>query len=216
MPMRLPIDPKGEFKFNEPPPYVQNSQGDGMAVDKAGRFYVTSKLGVQIFDPTGRPCGVLPKVDDDQPLDDVRPRRPGSQRALHRARHDDLQPEADGPEGEIGGRANQLSAWAWPTPTGIARTEIGDARRSPRPLLPPPRTPPVQVGGPKWLAQSGVTHAGYTDMPLFIENYCAGTVGILHRPDEPRNSISSLGVPSLRSDVALAIRFAQPPVPVRS
>ena len=68
MPMRLPIDPKGEFKFNESPPYVQSAQGDGMAVDKAGRFYVTSKLGVQIFDPTGRPCGVLPKVDNDQPL----------------------------------------------------------------------------------------------------------------------------------------------------
>ncbi|HEY1190617.1 MAG TPA: alpha/beta hydrolase-fold protein [Gemmata sp.] len=68
MPMRLPIDPKGEFKFNEPPPYVQNSQGDGMAVDKVGRFYVTSTMGVQIFDPTGRPCGVLPKVDADQPL----------------------------------------------------------------------------------------------------------------------------------------------------
>ena len=68
MPMRLPIDPKGEFKFNEPPPYQQNSQGDGMAVDKAGRFYVTSKVGVQIFDPTGRPCGVLPKVNSDQPL----------------------------------------------------------------------------------------------------------------------------------------------------
>ena len=33
-----------------------------------GRFYVTSDLGVQIFDPTGRPCGVLPKVDQDQPL----------------------------------------------------------------------------------------------------------------------------------------------------
>jgi enterochelin esterase family protein len=68
MPMRLPIDPKGEFKFNEPPPYIQNSKGDGMAVDKVGRFYVTSELGVQIFDPTGRPCGVLPKVDKDQPL----------------------------------------------------------------------------------------------------------------------------------------------------
>lgn len=39
-----------------------------MAVDKAGRFYVTSKLGVQVFDPTGRPCGVLPKPDNDQPL----------------------------------------------------------------------------------------------------------------------------------------------------
>ncbi len=68
MPMRLPIDPKAEFKFNESPPYVPNAQGDGMAVDNAGRFYVTSKLGVQVFDPTGRPCGVLPKVDNDQPL----------------------------------------------------------------------------------------------------------------------------------------------------
>ncbi|MDA8743397.1 alpha/beta hydrolase-fold protein [Rubripirellula amarantea] len=68
MPMRLAVDPKGEFNFNEPPPYVASSRGDGMAVDKAGRYYVTSDLGVQIFDPTGRPCGVLPKVDKDQPL----------------------------------------------------------------------------------------------------------------------------------------------------
>ncbi|QDU97121.1 alpha/beta hydrolase-fold protein [Lignipirellula cremea] len=68
MPMRLPIDQKGEFRFHEAPPYVAASRGDGMAVDKIGRFYVTSALGVQIFDPTGRPCGVLPKVDEDQPL----------------------------------------------------------------------------------------------------------------------------------------------------
>jgi sugar lactone lactonase YvrE len=39
-----------------------------MAVDRAGRFYVTSAVGVQVFDPTGRPCGVLPKVAGDQPL----------------------------------------------------------------------------------------------------------------------------------------------------
>jgi enterochelin esterase-like enzyme/sugar lactone lactonase YvrE len=68
MPMRLPIDQKGEFRFNEPPPYVAVAKGDGMAVDKVGRYYVTSDLGVQVFDPTGRPCGVLPKVDNDQPL----------------------------------------------------------------------------------------------------------------------------------------------------
>jgi enterochelin esterase family protein len=68
MPMRLPIDPTGEFRFNEPPPYVAASRGDGMAVDNAGRYYVTSELGVQIFDPTGRPCGILPKVNGDQPL----------------------------------------------------------------------------------------------------------------------------------------------------
>ncbi|MCA9013205.1 MAG: SMP-30/gluconolactonase/LRE family protein, partial [Planctomycetaceae bacterium] len=68
MPMRLPIDPEGEFKAKEPPPYIQVAKGDGMAVDRIGRYYVTSELGVQIFDPTGRPCGVLPKVDPGQPL----------------------------------------------------------------------------------------------------------------------------------------------------
>jgi enterochelin esterase-like enzyme/sugar lactone lactonase YvrE len=68
MPMRLPIDDDGEFRFNEPPPYLTASRGDGMAVDKKGRYYITSALGVQIFDPTGRPCGVLPKPDRDQPV----------------------------------------------------------------------------------------------------------------------------------------------------
>ena len=68
MTMRLPIDRAGAFEFNEPPPYVSTARGDGMAVDKRGRFYVTSTLGVQIFDPTGRPCGVLPKPDPAQPL----------------------------------------------------------------------------------------------------------------------------------------------------
>ena len=38
MPMRLPIDPKGEFKFNEPPPYVQNSQGDGGVISPCCRL----------------------------------------------------------------------------------------------------------------------------------------------------------------------------------
>ncbi len=68
MSMRLAIDPKGEFKFNEPPPYQLASKGDGMAVDKVGRYYVTSGLGIQIFDPTGRQCGVLAKPNDAQPL----------------------------------------------------------------------------------------------------------------------------------------------------
>lgn len=68
MTLRIPIDPKGEFKFNEPPPYQAASRGDGMAVDSKGRYYITSALGVQIFDPTGRPCGLFPKPDEDQPL----------------------------------------------------------------------------------------------------------------------------------------------------
>jgi enterochelin esterase family protein len=68
MPLRCAIDDKGEFRFHEPPPYLTTARGDGMAVDKKGRYYITSELGVQVFDPTGRPCGLLPKPDRDQPL----------------------------------------------------------------------------------------------------------------------------------------------------
>jgi sugar lactone lactonase YvrE len=68
MTMRLPVDPNGEFKPQEPPPYQVVSKGDGMACDRVGRYYVTSALGVQIFDPTGRLCGVLPKPDPAAPL----------------------------------------------------------------------------------------------------------------------------------------------------
>lgn len=68
MQLRLPINYDGEFRFNQPPRYLDAAKGDGMAVDQTGRYYVTSELGVQIFDPTGRPCGVLPKPNADQPL----------------------------------------------------------------------------------------------------------------------------------------------------
>ena len=68
MPMRLSIDDAGDFNFHQPPPYLNASRGDGMAVDRSGRYYVTSAEGVQVFDPTGRPCGVLPKPDATQPL----------------------------------------------------------------------------------------------------------------------------------------------------
>ena len=61
MSLRLPIDPKGEFRFHEPPPYQAASKGDGMTVDRVGRYFVTSALGVQVFDPLGRLCGVLDK-----------------------------------------------------------------------------------------------------------------------------------------------------------
>jgi enterochelin esterase family protein len=68
MAMRRPIDPKGEFKSHEPPPYKKASSGDGMTTDSIGRFYVTTALGVQVFDPTGRLCAVLPKPQPDKPL----------------------------------------------------------------------------------------------------------------------------------------------------
>jgi enterochelin esterase-like enzyme/sugar lactone lactonase YvrE len=68
MTLRRPIDPNGESKFNEPPPYQTASRGDGSATDRAGRYYVTSAVGVQVFDPTGRQCGVLPKPLEASPL----------------------------------------------------------------------------------------------------------------------------------------------------
>jgi sugar lactone lactonase YvrE/enterochelin esterase-like enzyme len=68
MTMRRPIDPAGEFKFHEAPPLKKGASGDGMTSDTTGRYYVTSALGVQVFDPTGRLCGVLPKPQADKPL----------------------------------------------------------------------------------------------------------------------------------------------------
>lgn len=62
MAMRRPIDPKGEFKSQQPPPYLAAASGDGMTSDEQGRFYVTTALGIQVFDPTGRLCGVLAKA----------------------------------------------------------------------------------------------------------------------------------------------------------
>jgi enterochelin esterase family protein len=68
MTLRRPIDPKGEFQPRSPPPYQTASRGDGMTSDTIGRYYVTSALGVQVFDPLGRLCGVLTKPQPDKPL----------------------------------------------------------------------------------------------------------------------------------------------------
>jgi len=40
------------------------SKGDGMTADTAGRYYVCTELGVQMFDPTGRLGGVILKPED--------------------------------------------------------------------------------------------------------------------------------------------------------
>jgi sugar lactone lactonase YvrE/enterochelin esterase-like enzyme len=68
MTMRRPIDSKGEFKSGELPPYLPRASGDGMTSDSVGRYYVTTALGVQVFDPTGRLCGVLDKPQPDKNL----------------------------------------------------------------------------------------------------------------------------------------------------
>lgn len=47
-----------------PPAKPGVAGGDGMTVDTAGRVYVTSALGVQIFSPTGEAIGILPKPKD--------------------------------------------------------------------------------------------------------------------------------------------------------
>ncbi|MFO0922403.1 MAG: SMP-30/gluconolactonase/LRE family protein [Pirellulales bacterium] len=60
------IHPEKGLQFAAPymslrlPSPMQASKGDGMATDAQGRYYVTSAVGLQVFDPTGRLCGVLP------------------------------------------------------------------------------------------------------------------------------------------------------------
>jgi sugar lactone lactonase YvrE len=41
-----------------------DSGGDGMAVDKEGRSFITSHVGIQMFDPTGRLGGVIARPSD--------------------------------------------------------------------------------------------------------------------------------------------------------
>jgi sugar lactone lactonase YvrE/enterochelin esterase-like enzyme len=68
MTLRLPIDSMGEFRLGEPPPCESASKADGLCTDWRGRYYVTSALGVQVFDPTGRMCGVLNRPQSSAPL----------------------------------------------------------------------------------------------------------------------------------------------------
>ncbi len=55
----------GQLEFSQPymtmrvPTGSVSSKGDGMTTDAAGRYYVTSAAGLQIFDPTGRMAGVV-------------------------------------------------------------------------------------------------------------------------------------------------------------
>ena len=41
------------------PPGTARSEGDGMAVDAEGHYFVTSSLGIQMFDVTGRLSGII-------------------------------------------------------------------------------------------------------------------------------------------------------------
>ncbi len=52
------------------------SKGDGMTTDAVGRYYVTSAVGIQMFDPTGRMGGVI-AAPTDQPIVSVAFAGPG-------------------------------------------------------------------------------------------------------------------------------------------
>jgi sugar lactone lactonase YvrE len=61
MTMRTAVDEAATGNRMRAPDYKTASGGDGMCSDTLGRYYVATALGVQVFDPTGRHCGVLPK-----------------------------------------------------------------------------------------------------------------------------------------------------------
>lgn len=49
----------------------QGTGSDGMTVDSVGRLYVTTRAGLQMFDPIGRMGGVIHKPLPDRPLSNV-------------------------------------------------------------------------------------------------------------------------------------------------
>ncbi len=61
------VEPDGGLKFKQPyytmrlPTGKIDSGADGMKVDAAGRIYVATHLGLQVFDPAGRLSGVIDK-----------------------------------------------------------------------------------------------------------------------------------------------------------
>jgi sugar lactone lactonase YvrE len=61
------IEPDGGLKFKQPYYTLRVAPGkgdcgaDGMRADALGRMYVATQLGLQVFDPQGRLCGVIDK-----------------------------------------------------------------------------------------------------------------------------------------------------------
>ncbi|MEJ7617393.1 MAG: SMP-30/gluconolactonase/LRE family protein [Pyrinomonadaceae bacterium] len=60
------IQPGGDLKFKQRyywlhiPDNADDSQADGMRVDRDGRLYVATRLGIQICDQAGRVNGIIP------------------------------------------------------------------------------------------------------------------------------------------------------------
>lgn len=61
------VETDGDLKFKEGYysarliPGREGSGADGMTIDSLGRLYVATYAGLQVFDPTGRSCGVILK-----------------------------------------------------------------------------------------------------------------------------------------------------------
>lgn len=62
------VDGPGQLKFGEKyygpvqtPFHTPQPGSDGMTVDDMGRLFVCTHVGLQMFDPTGRPCGAIAK-----------------------------------------------------------------------------------------------------------------------------------------------------------
>jgi sugar lactone lactonase YvrE len=64
------VETDGRLAFKQPyyalrtPPGQTASGADGMTVDTAGRLYVATRVGLQVFDPTGRLSGVIRKPQE--------------------------------------------------------------------------------------------------------------------------------------------------------
>ncbi|MDB6152599.1 MAG: gnl 3 [Chthoniobacteraceae bacterium] len=68
MTLRTEVNINAKSPDGRSPVYNGSAAGDGMTTDTIGRYYVTSALGVQVFDSTGRLCGVIPKPQPSKPL----------------------------------------------------------------------------------------------------------------------------------------------------
>ena len=61
------VEPDGGLKFKQPYYTLRTASGkidsgaDGMTIDSPGRLYVSTHLGLQMFDHSGRLCGVIDK-----------------------------------------------------------------------------------------------------------------------------------------------------------
>jgi gluconolactonase len=61
------VEPDGSLSFKQPyytmrlPAGKTESGADGMTIDSAGRIYVATQLGLQMFDTQGRQCGIINK-----------------------------------------------------------------------------------------------------------------------------------------------------------